>query len=282
MQIIQTVAELRNALKNQANIAFAPTMGNLHAGHIHLVDIAKQHAACVVVSIFVNPLQFGVNEDLASYPRTLEADCEKLSTAGASFVFAPSVEEMYADFDGKNLNQTMTINPPAIADVLCGASRPGHFAGVATVVVKLFNIATPNFAVFGKKDFQQLFMIRELVKQFNLPTTIIASETIREDSGLAMSSRNGYLTETQKIEAAKLQQTLKSIATKIQQGDIDFAALIHQATQTLNKSSWLVDYISICSAITLMPAGAHDKALVILAAAKIGNTRLIDNIELTR
>ena len=282
MQIIQTVAELRTVLKNQANIAFVPTMGNLHAGHIHLVDIAKQHAACVVVSIFVNPLQFGVNEDLASYPRTLEADCEKLSTAGASFVFAPSVEEMYADFDGKNLNQTMTINPPAIADVLCGASRPGHFAGVATVVVKLFNIATPNFAVFGKKDFQQLFMIRELVKQFNLPITIIASETIREDSGLAMSSRNGYLTETQKIEAAKLQQTLKSIATKIQQGDIDFAALIHQATQTLNKSSWLVDYISICSAITLMPAGAHDKALVILAAAKIGNTRLIDNIELTR
>ncbi|MBC7697783.1 MAG: pantoate--beta-alanine ligase, partial [Bacteroidia bacterium] len=245
-------------------------------------DIAKQHAACVVVSIFVNPLQFGANEDLASYPRTLEADCEKLSTAGASFVFAPSVEEMYADFDDKNLNQTMTINPPAIADALCGASRPGHFAGVATVVMKLFNIVTPNFAVFGKKDFQQLFMIRELVKQFNLPITIIASETIREDSGLAMSSRNGYLTETQKIEAVKLQQTLKSIATKIQQGDIDFAALTLQATQTLNNSGWLVDYISICSANTLMPAGAHDKALVILAAAKIGNTRLIDNIELTR
>ena len=282
MQIIKTITELRAALKNQANIAFVPTMGNLHAGHIHLVDIAKQHAACVVVSIFVNPLQFGVNEDLASYPRTLEADCEKLSTAGATLVFAPTVEEMYADFDGKNINQTMTINPAAIADQLCGASRPGHFAGVATVVVKLFNIATPNFAVFGKKDFQQLFMIRELVKQFNLPITIIASETIREDSGLAMSSRNGYLTETQKIEAAKLQQTLKSIATKIQQGDIDFAALIHQATQTLNKSSWLVDYISICSAFTLMPAEAHDKALVILAAAKIGNTRLIDNIELTR
>ena len=282
MQIIQTVAELRNALKNQANIAFAPTMGNLHAGHIHLVDIAKQHAACVVVSIFVNPLQFGANEDLASYPRTLEADCKKLSAAGASFVFAPSVEEMYADFDGKNLNQTMTINPSAIADALCGASRPGHFAGVATVVMKLFNIVTPNFAVFGKKDFQQLFMIRELVKQFNLPTTIIASETIREDSGLAMSSRNGYLTETQKLEAVKLQQTLKSIATKIQQGDIDFAALTLQATQTLNNGDWLVDYISICSSSTLMPAGAHDKTLVILAAAKIGNTRLIDNIELTR
>ena len=282
MQIIQTVAELRNALKNQANIAFVPTMGNLHAGHIHLVDIAKQHAACVVVSIFVNPLQFGANEDLACYPRTLEADCEKLSTAGASFVFAPSVEEMYADFDGKNLNQTMTINPPAIADALCGASRPGHFAGVATVVMKLFNIVTPNFAVFGKKDSQQLFMIRELVKQFNLPITIIASETIREDSGLAMSSRNGYLTETQKIEAVQLQQTLKNIATKIQQGDIDFAGLTLQATQTLNNSGWLVDYISICAANTLMPAGAHDKALVILAAAKIGNTRLIDNIELTR
>ena len=288
MQIIQTVTELRSALKNQANIAFVPTMGNLHAGHIHLVDIAKQHAACVVVSIFVNPLQFGVNEDLASYPRTLEADCEKLSTAGATLVFAPTVEEMYADFDGKNINQTMTINPAAIADQLCGASRPGHFAGVATVVVKLFNIATPNFAVFGKKDFQQLFMIRELVKQFNLPITIIASETIREDSGLAMSSRNGYLTETQKIEAAELHRTIQSIVDKIrviqQTGNtklssVEFIALEKDAVQILTNRDWQVDYVSIRNAIILQPAQINDNHLVVLAAAKIGATRLIDNIE---
>ncbi len=285
MQIIQTVAELRSALKNQANIAFVPTMGNLHAGHIHLVHIAKHHAKCVVVSIFVNPLQFGVNEDLASYPRTLDADCEKLKAAGASIVFAPSVSEMYADFDGTNLNQTMTINPPAIANALCGASRPGHFAGVATVVMKLFNIVAPNVAIFGKKDFQQLFMIRELVKQFNLPITIIASETIREKSGLAMSSRNGYLTETQKIEAAELHRLLQIIVDKLhsnhQAGKLpdQYKALENEAIQVLMEHGWQVDYVSIRNADTLQPAEIHDDHLVALAAAKIGSTRLIDNIE---
>lgn len=288
MQIIKTVTELRAALKNQADIAFVPTMGNLHAGHIHLVKIAKQHAACVVVSIFVNPLQFGVNEDLASYPRTLDADCEKLKAAGASIVFAPSVSEIYADLDGNNLNQTMTINPPAIADALCGASRPGHFAGVATVVMKLFNIVAPTVAVFGKKDFQQLFMIRELVKQFNLPIAIIASETIREESGLAMSSRNGYLTEAQKIEAAELHRTIQSIVDKmrvIQQtgnaklSSVEFIALEKNATQVLTEREWKVDYVSIRNAVTLQPAQINDSHLVVLAAAKIGATRLIDNIE---
>jgi pantoate--beta-alanine ligase len=291
MQIITTVTELRAALKNQANIAFVPTMGNLHAGHIHLVNIAKQHAGCVVVSIFVNPLQFGVNEDLASYPRTLDADCEKLKTAGASIVFAPSVSEIYADFDGNNLNQTMTINPPAIADALCGASRPGHFAGVATVVMKLFNIVAPNIAVFGKKDFQQLFIIRELVKQFNLPIAIIASETIREANGLAMSSRNGYLTEAQKIEAAELHRTLQTIVEKIriaQQTDntkfssVEFIALEKDATQALTERDWEVGYVSIRNAVTLQPAQINDTHLVVLAAAKIGATRLIDNIEFSR
>ena len=288
MQIIKTITELRAALKNQANIAFVPTMGNLHAGHIHLVNIAKQHTECVVVSIFVNPLQFGVNEDLASYPRTLDADCEKLKTAGASIVFAPTVSEIYVDFDGINLNQTMTINPPAIADALCGASRPGHFAGVATVVMKLFNIVAPNVAVFGKKDFQQLFMIRELVKQFNLPIAIIASETIREESGLAMSSRNGYLSEAQKIEAAELHRTIQSIVDKIrviqQTGNtklssVEFIALEKDAVQILTNRDWQVDYVSIRNAIILQPAQINDNHLVVLAAAKIGATRLIDNIE---
>lgn len=282
MKIIHTVAELTETLKTTANISFVPTMGNLHAGHIHLVEIAKKHAPCVVVSIFVNPLQFGVNEDLANYPRTLEADCKKLIAAGADIVFAPDLIEMYPDFDGKNLNQTMEITPPPIANELCGASRPGHFGGVATVVMKLFNIVQPQVAIFGKKDFQQLFIIKQLVKQFNLPITIIAGDTVREANGLAMSSRNGYLTPTQKIKAAELHQCLEQIVGKIQHGNTEFASLEQTATQILNTQAWLVDYVSIRSASTLLPATSQDTHLVVLAAAKLGNTRLIDNIDFLR
>lgn len=279
MQIIHTVTELINALKSQSSIGFVPTMGNLHAGHIHLVALAKQHSKIVVVSIFVNPLQFGANEDFGSYPRTLEADCEKLQAAGAHIVFAPNVAEMYPDFDGQNLNQSMTITPPPIADVLCGASRPGHFTGVATVVMKLFNIVQPDFAVFGKKDFQQLFIIKEMVRQFNLQIEIIAGETIREASGLALSSRNGYLTADEKASAVQLQQCLKQMVQSVQQGDTDFAALTTAASRTLTEHGWRVDYVAICSADTLLPAIRGDKTLVALAAAKLGNTRLIDNID---
>jgi len=281
MRIIHTVTELRNVLKTEPGIALVPTMGNLHAGHIHLVEIAKQHAQCVVVSIFVNPLQFGPNEDLANYPRTLDADCEKLKAAGASIVFAPAVNEMYPDFNAatNDLGQTMTINPSPIADELCGAARPRHFSGVATIVMKLFNIVMPQVAVFGKKDYQQLFIIRELVKQFNLPIQIIAGDTVRESSGLAMSSRNGYLTQVQKTGAAGLNQCLTQVVTTIQQGNTDFAALEQAAAQALNNSGWLVDYISVRSARTLAIATAKDMQLVVLAAAKLGNTRLIDNIE---
>lgn len=287
MQIIQTVAELRNALSNQANVALVPTMGNLHAGHIHLVEVAKQHAQCVVVSIFVNPLQFGANEDLASYPRTLEADCEKLKAAGATIIFAPSVAEMYTDFDGKNLNQTMTITPPPIANELCGASRPGHFSGVATVVMKLFNMVKPQVAVFGQKDFQQLFIIKQLVKQFNCPIEIISANTVRESSGLAMSSRNGYLSTAQRNQASQLSSALQSAVNEIkncsaQNGGVDFDKLEQQASATLKTQGWIVDYVSIRSALTLSPASGTDHHLVILGAAKLGNTRLIDNIEFLR
>ena len=279
MEILHTVAELRAKLNTETNVAFVPTMGNLHAGHLHLVEIAKQHAACVVVSIFVNPLQFGANEDLANYPRTLQADCEKLEAAGTSVVFAPSVTEMYPDADTYSLGQTMMVTAPPIANALCGASRPGHFDGVATVVMKLFNIVNPQFAVFGKKDYQQLFIIRELVKQFNLPIQIIAGETVRESSGLAMSSRNGYLSATQKSEAALLQKTLQSIVDAIQAGNQQFAALEQTAAQQLNDQGWQVDYVSVCSSATLNKAEVQDQHLVVLAAAKLGNTRLIDNIE---
>lgn len=284
MQIIHTVAELRNALQPKTGVALVPTMGNLHAGHIHLATLAKQHAQCVVVSIFVNPLQFGANEDLASYPRTLDADCEKLEAAGVDIVFAPNVQEMYPDFNAatNDLGQTMMISAPPIAKELCGTSRPGHFDGVATVVMKLFNIVMPQTAVFGRKDFQQLFIIRELVRQFNLPIEIIAGETVREASGLAMSSRNGYLTLEQKSHASMLHACLKEIVASVQQGCVDYAALEQVTAQTLDNNGWLTDYVSVRSARTLLPATQEDSALVVLAAAKLGTTRLIDNIEFTR
>jgi pantoate--beta-alanine ligase len=284
MQIIQTVAELRNSLKNKSNIGFVPTMGNLHAGHIALIELAKKHAKTVVASIFVNPLQFSPNEDLANYPRTLEADCEKLKAAGCDIVFTPSIVEMYVDFDGKNLNQSMTIDPPPIAKVLCGATRLSHFAGVATVVMKLFNIVQTDVAVFGNKDFQQLFIIKEMVRQFNLPIEIIAGETVREANGLALSSRNGYLTDAQRASAAQLNSALQGIVDAIKNGKNDFTSLENAASQQLTQLGWEVDYISIRSSHNLQPATAQDKHLIVLGAAKItnklqGKTRLIDNIE---
>jgi pantoate--beta-alanine ligase len=278
MQIIKTINELRSALKKQENIAFVPTMGNLHAGHIQLVEVAKQHSNCVVVSIFVNPLQFGPTEDLASYPRTLQADCEKLQATGVSIVFTPTVEEMYADFDGKNLNQTMTITPPPIANELCGATRPGHFSGVATVVMKLFNMVQPSIAIFGQKDFQQLFIIKQMVKQFNLPINIIGVDIVREPSGLAMSSRNGYLTEAQRASASKLNSVLQSIVNSIKSGSKNYSELEQQAKSALNSQGWMTDYISIRSSESLLPALTTDQKLVVLGAANLGNTRLIDNL----
>ncbi len=287
MQLIHTIAELRTQLalqgsqkSSQKNVAFVPTMGNLHAGHIGLVEIAKQHTKTVVVSIFVNPLQFGANEDFGKYPRTLQADCEKLQAAGADIVFAPAVEEMYPDFDGKSLHQTMTITPPPLADTLCGASRPGHFAGVATVVAKLFNIVQPDVAVFGKKDFQQLLVIKALVKQFNLPIEIIAAETTREADGLAMSSRNGYLSAEERKKAIELNQALRDVLHNISSGSRDFTGLQADAEKALRTKGWLVDYIAVRSAADLSAPQPDDKHLVVLGAAKLGNTRLIDNLEI--
>lgn len=279
MQIIHHIAELRNNLSKQQRIAFVPTMGNLHAGHLQLVSIAKQHADCVVVSIFVNPLQFGPNEDLDRYPRTLEADCEKLQKAGATIVFAPDVQEMYPSYDGQSLNQSMTITPPPIANELCGASRPGHFSGVATVVAKLFNMVNPDVAVFGKKDFQQLFIIRKLVKQFNLSVEIIAGDIVREQGGLAMSSRNGNFNAAEKIKAQELHITLKEVVQEIKSQQQDFPTIEKKAVQRLTDKGWDVDYISIRSSVTLQPAPANQGDLVILGAATLNKTRLIDNIE---
>lgn len=285
MQIVHTVSDLRKALKCQTSIGFVPTMGNLHAGHIALVEKAKQNSNYVVASIFVNPLQFSPAEDLSTYPRTPEADYEKLNAAGCDIVFTPSVLEMYPDFDGKNLNQTMTIDPPPIANVLCGATRLKHFAGVATVVMKLFNLVQPDVAVFGKKDFQQIFIIKEMVRQFNLPIEILAGETVREANGLALSSRNGYLSDAQRASAAQLNSAIQSIVNDIKSGNKYFTQLEQQAANNLAKQGWEVDYISIRSSKTLQPATIVDQNIIVLGAAKItnktnGKTRLIDNIEL--
>ena len=279
MDIINDTLQLKKNLAGQKRIAFVPTMGNLHAGHLKLVEIAKQHADCVVVSVFVNPLQFGPNEDLDKYPRTIEADCEKLEKAGVSITFAPSVKDMYPGFDGKSLNQSMTITPPPIASELCGASRPGHFSGVATIVAKLFNMVQPNVAIFGKKDFQQLFIIRKLVSQLNFPIEIIAGDTVRESGGLAMSSRNGNFSEAEKIKAQQLYLTLREVIETIKLKQKDFAAIEKNAAQRLSDKGWQVDYISIRSSVTLQPATTSQGSLVVLGAATLNKTRLIDNIE---
>lgn len=282
MQTLDSIAQLRRALEGQNSVALVPTMGNLHAGHLDLVKLAKQQATSVVVSIFVNPLQFGANEDLANYPRTLAADCEKLQAAGADIVFVPSVAEMYPDFDGQDLKQSITVQLPAVANDLCGASRPGHFAGVATVVLKLFNLVQPQVAVFGKKDYQQLFIIREMVKQLNLAITILAADTVREPSGLAMSSRNGYLSHAEKAQASQLRAELVSLSEQIkQQGRrANFSSLEQAAALNLQRQGWQVDYVAIRAASNLQAASADDTDVVVLAAAKLGTTRLIDNLSL--
>ena len=288
MQIIKTAQLLRTRLSKEDAIAFVPTMGNLHDGHLQLVAQAKKENACVVVSIFVNPLQFGANEDFGNYPRTLEADLAKLKAAGADVVFTPNEIEIYPSFDSSNntSNQTMMVQAPAIANELCGAIRPGHFNGVSTVVLKLFNLiflngATRKIAFFGKKDFQQLFIIRELTHQFNLPIEIIAGETVREADGLAMSSRNSYLTPMDRNEAPRLYKSLHLVADAIKQGNKDFKSIEIQTTQFLTQLGWIVDYISIRSSKTLLPASPADQQLIVLAAAKLEKTRLIDNIELS-
>jgi len=273
MDTITNIAELRARLSGTGNIAFVPTMGNLHAGHLELIKIARERGDCVVASIFVNPLQFGANEDLASYPRTLEEDCAKLAEAGADVVFTPTEQTLYPE------PQTVLVEPPPIAQQLCGASRPGHFRGVATVVLKLFNIVQPTVAVFGKKDYQQLHIIRAMVQQLALPVEIVAGETVREADGLAMSSRNGYLTPAQRAEAPRLYRALQQVVQTVQAGRRDYAAIQTQTAQYLTQLGWIVDYIEIRSAATLLPPTEDERALVALGAARQGKTRLIDNIE---
>jgi len=274
MQLIHTIAELRALLAYESFTALVPTMGNLHDGHISLVQIAKAHSTCIVASIFVNRLQFEPGGDFDRYPRTFQADCEKLQAAGVDIVFAPDEEEMYPE------PQQMTVQPPAIANTLEGEHRPGHFAGMITVVLKLFNIVQPHVAVFGKKDYQQLAIIREMVSQFNLPIAIVGGETIRDDDGLALSSRNGYLSASERAEAALLNQRLRAIKVAIEAGRRDYAALERAATTDLTLHGWRVDYIAVREQLGLALPQAMSKELVVLGAAWLGKTRLIDNLEI--
>jgi len=272
MQIISTITELRTRLTNERDIAFVPTMGNLHEGHLNLMRLAREHGSCVVASLFVNPLQFGPNEDFDKYPRTLEEDCAKLQGL-VDVVFAPSVSEMYPE------KQTIFIEPPPISNDLDGASRPGHFRGMATVVLKLLNIVQPQVAVFGKKDYQQLHIIRQMVEQLNLPIRIVGGDTVRAADGLALSSRNQYLSDKERNEAIFLHQTLQYIRSELLQGKRDFERMQQQAVKALTERGWAVDYVAVRNQSDLLPARAEQSELVILAAARLGNTRLIDNVE---
>ena len=273
MEVISSVSDLRQRLGKESNVAFVPTMGNLHEGHLDLVRIAHQHAKCVVVSIFVNPLQFGANEDFGNYPRTLQSDCDKLKACGVAVVFAPTEADLYPQ------PQLVTVEPPLIAQELCGAFRPGHFRGVATVVLKLFNIVQPQVAVFGKKDYQQLHVIRQMVGQLNVPLQIVGAETLRAADGLALSSRNQYLTADERTEATFVYQTLTEIKSSLESGIKGYAALEEKAVKALSSHGWHVDYVAIRSQFTLLLPELGEQNLVILAAARLGKTRLIDNIE---
>jgi pantoate--beta-alanine ligase len=276
MQIVSTIAALRARLAEECAIAFVPTMGNLHEGHLSLIRLARAHGSCVVVSIFVNPLQFGPSEDFDRYPRTLEKDCARLQGL-ADVVFAPSVDEVYPE------QQNVFVELPAIADELEGASRPGHFRGMATVVLKLFNMVQPQVALFGKKDYQQLHIIRRMVAQLNLPIDVIGGDTVRAADGLALSSRNQYLSDPERNEATLLYQTLQGLRQALPQGEPDIERLRLQAIERLSGRGWSVDYVEVRNRSDLLPPGKVEpdapRDWVVLAAARLGNTRLIDNIE---
>jgi pantoate--beta-alanine ligase len=272
---VKTVADLRRALAGSRDIVLVPTMGNLHEGHLSLVRIARERAGVVVASVFVNPLQFAPHEDFAKYPRTLDRDCELLDAGGCDIVFAPSEREVYPE------PQEYKVHPPArLGGILEGQVRPGFFTGVCTVVLKLFNIVQPAAAVFGKKDYQQLLLIRNLVQQLSLPIDIVPAETIRDASGLALSSRNGYLSDAQRVEAAQLNAVLNSVADALKTKRTSWEMLEREASDVLTARGWRPDYVAIRNQADLLaPTSGND--LVVLGAAQLSGTRLIDNVEVS-
>jgi pantoate--beta-alanine ligase len=279
MKIISSIEELRDQLLGQLRTAFVPTMGNLHEGHLSLMRLAKKHGDPVVASIFVNRLQFGPNEDFDQYPRTFQADAEKLEKEGVYVLFAPTEKDLYPE------PQEYRVQPPDdLGNILEGEFRPGFFTGVTTVVLKLFACVQPKVAVFGKKDYQQLMIVRNMSKQFALPTNIVAAETWRAKDGLALSSRNGYLSTSERAEAPALFQTLNQIADQVRAGQTDLFAIEQAAMHKLSQRQWQPDYISIRKRDNLQAPSTEDLAnhapLVVVAAAKLGSTRLIDNLEI--
>jgi pantoate--beta-alanine ligase len=281
MQTLSTTTSLRESISAQRmqgrRIAFVPTMGNLHAGHLQLVRQASTLADCVVVSIFVNPMQFGPNEDFATYPRTLDADKAALQAEGVEVLFLPTVEEMYAD----GLEQATRVEVPGFEGDLCGRSRPGFFTGIATVVTGLFNRVQPDIAVFGEKDYQQLVMIKRLVRDLCMPIEVQGVATMREADGLAMSSRNGYLDAAQRGRAVRLYQVLGAVKAALESGSRDYAVLEQQALESLQQAGFLPDYASVREQLSLRVPGPESRQLVVLGAATLGSTRLIDNISLS-
>ena len=274
MLIHSSIADLRAALKNRGRIVFVPTMGNLHAGHISLMQQARRLGDTVVASIFVNRLQFGPNEDFDQYPRTFQDDCARLVAAGVDVLFAPDESELYPE------PQEYQLDPPDIQNQLEGEFRPGHFRGVATVVLKLFNIVQPQVAVFGKKDYQQLMLLRNMTRQLALPIDIVGGETVRADDGLVLSSRNGYLTPAERAEAPRLSRVLAKISADIKAGERDFLSLEKAARDELDSHGWCCNYIAIRRQSDLKMPLADEKNLVVLAAARLGKPRLLDNLEI--
>lgn len=280
MDTVATAAELHARLANAGRVAFVPTMGNLHDGHLRLMRIAREHGDSVVASVFVNPLQFGPNEDFDRYPRTFESDCAGLRREGVDVLFAPQDQEIYPT------PQVYRVTPPPLAEELEGASRPGFFHGVCTIVLKLFNLVRPDVAVFGKKDRQQLKIVRGMVQQFNLPIRIVPAETVRADDGLALATRNSYLSAEERLEAPRLYRTLSWVADEILGGRHDYANLEAAARATLSRHGWKVDYIAIRHGLALRiphPEGYdHPNLLIVLGAAMLGTTRLIDNVDVVQ
>ena len=282
MKIISDIQDLRDQLRGQNRAVFVPTMGNLHEGHLSLMRLARQHGDPVIASIFVNRLQFGPNEDFDKYPRTFEADVEKLEKEGVYVLFAPTEKDLYPE------PQEYRVEPPQnLGKILEGEFRPGFFQGVCTVVLKLFSCVQPKVAVFGKKDYQQLMVIRQMCRQLALPVDIVPAETVRAEDGLALSSRNGYLSTEERQEAVQLIQTLKEIQEKVLQGKLTAADILkieQDACAKLSKRGWAPDYISVRKRNDLLSASDADlssnQPLVVLAAAKLGKTRLIDNLEI--
>ena len=275
MKIIHTIQELRDWRREAGSVAFVPTMGNLHEGHLALVREAAKRADKVVVSIFVNRLQFGQGEDFDRYPRTLEQDAAKLAGEGVAVLFAPNEQELYP-----HVAQQYNVEPPNLQNELCGAFRPGHFRGVATVVAKLFNIVEPDYACFGKKDYQQLAILQGMAADLNFRVEIVPVDIGRAADGLALSSRNQYLNEAERKQAPQLYRELQAIARAVENGNRDYAALEQQAAANLKQAGWQVDYVEIRHAGNLQVAHVGDGELVVLAAARLGNTRLIDNVEI--